>query len=414
MHIVRDRELLTNLRKAPHAVIVEGIGGERVLDRVGDFGPFGIAWYHPGAVGNVISSGRAVQDGAIKRYDHYHDDYKISIGGWTWYFGRRRDKLVYTTRMDDLAAFNLQGHFVSIPAIETMATKKKLYTQRELKGIEAAKRLMATYAYPSIRALVKLVRHGKIRNCPVAAVDLLNCLDFYGPELARERGQRTRVPRRAIDLSRQDAEGVLVDADISLHVDIMFVKKIAFLVSMASPMKYLMANFVSSKSIVKLKDALWRQKGKCIKQGFHINRILCDGESAISSLAPQLEMDVVQVDQAGLDTHVPAIEVGIQYAKRMARGIVAALAFVKILLPRMLIVWLIYFVVSRINMLPTSTLEGVVCPREYYSGRAIDAKTDLVCTFLERVEVHQRSTNTMRPRTRPALALVSTGNVYGT
>ena len=140
--------------------------------------------------------------------------------------------------------------------METVETQRRLYTQRELKGIEAAKRLMATYAYPSIRAFVKLVRHGTIRNCPVTAVDLLNCLDLYGPELARERGHRTRVPRRVIDLSRQDAEGVLVDADVSLHVDLMFVERIPFLVSMASPMKYLMANFVSSKSVAKLKDAL--------------------------------------------------------------------------------------------------------------------------------------------------------------
>jgi hypothetical protein len=54
-----------------------------------------------------------------------------------------------------------------------------------------------------------------------------------------------------------------------------------------------------------------------------------------------------------------------------------------------------------------------VCPREYFSGRAIDATTDLASTFLERVEVHQKTTNDMRMRTRPAVALVSTGNVYG-
>ena len=93
----------------------------------------------------------------------------------------------------------------------------------------------------------------------------------------------------------------------------MFVERIPFLISMASPMKYLMANFVSSKSVAKLKDALWKQKGKYLKKGFNVKRILCDGESAISALATQLEMDVVQVDQAGPDTHVPAIEVGIQY-----------------------------------------------------------------------------------------------------
>ena len=424
VHIVRDRELLTDLREAREPILVEGIGGQKVLNRVGDFGPFGEAWYHPEGIGNVISSGRAVDDGAEKTYDSYHDEYCLSMGDWKWHFGRRRDAKVYTTNMEDLAAYNFRVHYgeerechgseIAAPAIETVATKQRLYTVRELEGIERAKRLMATYGWASARALVKLVRHGKIRNCPVTAVDILNCLDLHGPELARERGHRTRVPRRAVGRERSDAEGVLVEADVALHVDLMFVERVPFVVSMATPMKYLMANYVTSKGTGKLKEAIGRQRAKYVSQGFNVNRLYCDGESAISALAPQLELEVTQVHQAGPETHVPVIEVGIQYVKRMARGIIASLAFVKIALPRLLIVWLIYFAVSRINMLPTSTLEGVVCPREYYSGRAIDAKTDLACTFLERVEVHQRSTNSMQPRTRPALALVSTGNVYGT
>ena len=84
---------------------------------------------------------------------------------------------------------------MSVPAVETVATQRKLYTQRELKGIEAAKRLMTAYAYPSVKALVKMVRHGKIRNCPVTATDLLNCLDLYGHELARERREERSTCR---------------------------------------------------------------------------------------------------------------------------------------------------------------------------------------------------------------------------
>ena len=423
VHIVREVELLTNRRKAPYSIELHGVSGSVVLDEVGDFGPFGMAWYHPNGVGSVISQGRAVNDGAAVEFDSYHDEYSLQMGDWKWFFGRRRGVLVYTTRMEDLAACNLREHYdygtatgaeIAMPAVETEETARRLYTQRELRGIERAKRLISSLGFPSASSLVRMVRYGKIRRCTVTPTDILNCIELHGPELARERGHRTRVPRPIVDLSRQDAEGVLVESDVCLHVDLMFVERVTFLVSMASPMKYLMANFVSTKSTAKLKDALARQKAKYTRQGFNVTQLLCDGESGVSALAPALELDVVRVDQAGPETHVPVIEVAIQYLKRMARGIVAAMAFVKIILPRLLIVWLIYFCVSRINMLPTRTLDGITSGREYYSGRALDAETDLACTFMERVEVHQKTTNTMAPRTRPALALVSSGNVYGT
>jgi hypothetical protein len=417
-HIVRDMELLTNLRDAEQRVEVSGIGGKVVLDRVGDFGPFGVAYYHPGAIGNVISQGRVIDDGADVNYDKYHDEYVISMEGWKWYFGRRRGAKIYTGDMSDLAAHHLNDHYVyeeiAVPAVETVGTQRRLYTARELAGIDSAKRLIATMGYPSARSLVRMVRHGKLRNCSVTAMDILNCIALHGTELARERGHRTRVPRRAIDTTRHEAEGLLVDADVSLHVDLMFVEKVPFMIGMATPMKYLFANFVSSKTPSKLKEALVKQKGRLVRQGFNLQHIYCDGESSISALAPQLELEIAPVDQAGPETHVSVVEVAIQYVKRMARGLIAALAFVKIVLPKLLIVWLIYFCASRINMLPTRTLDGLVTPREYYTGRSIDVKTDLACTFLERVEVHQKTTNTMRARTRPALALVSTGNVYGT
>ena len=347
VHIVRDIELLTDLRGATEAVEVAGIGGKVILKRVGDFGPFGMAYYHPGAIGNVLSQGGAIDAGGDLEYVKYHDEYELNLDGWRWHFDRRRASKLYTGDFSDLAAHNLNNYYaydssslgeahddeaeiegeVAAAAVETVSTQRRLYTARELAGIEAAKRLTATLGYPSARTLVKMLRHGKLRNCNVSAVDVLNCIALYGPELARERGHRTRVRRRAIKTSRHD--GVLVDADVSLHIDLMFVEKVVFLVSMETPMKYLFINYV-------------RQKSKLVSQGFNLKHVYCDGESSITALAPQLELEIAPVDQAGPETHVSVVEVGIQYVKRMAKGLIAALAFVKMVLSRLLIVWLIY------------------------------------------------------------------------
>jgi hypothetical protein len=110
---------------------------------------------------------------------------------------------------------------------------------------------------------------------------------------------------------------------------------------------------------------------------------------------------------------VPVVVEGveeIQNVKKGCRSVIASLVFT---LARMLVVWLVYYVVSRIAMMPTRTLEGVTSPREYFSGKQPDMQRELQLEFMERVEVHQRTTNTMQARTRPGLALVSVGNEYG-
>ena len=57
-----------------------------------------------------------------------------------------------------------------------------------------------------------------------------------------------------------------------------------------------------------------KQRAKYISQGFNVNHIYCDGESAVSEIASELELEIIQVDQAGPETHVPVIEIAIQYA----------------------------------------------------------------------------------------------------
>jgi hypothetical protein len=172
-----------------------------------------------------------------------------------------------------------------------------------------------------------------------------------------------------------------------------------------------LANYLRSKSENVLLETLRRQKAKFIKQGFTVTRVLCDGESAVSAFAPRLEADVIEVDQAGPETHISAVEVQAQHVKKVCRSVIASLPYT---LAKLFIVWLVYFSVSRIAMLLTSVNGDAITPREFCTGKQVNALTDLALSFGERVEVHQKTTNTMTSRTRPGIALVSTGNAFGT
>jgi len=118
------------------------------------------------------------------------------------------------------------------------------------------------------------------------------------------------------------------------------------------------------------------------------------------------------VNVSGAGSHVPRVESAIRIIKERVRGHIAVLPF---RLSFSLLVWLVYYCVGRINLVPTSSLTVPIPPRELLTGRKVNFKKDLKLSFGDYVEViEQQSTNKMNPRSRGCIALMPTGNVQGT
>ena len=77
--------------------------------------------------------------------------------------------------------------------------------------------------------------------------------------------------------------------------------------------------------------------------------------------------------------------------------------------------WLVLFVVSRLNLVGNSVTSEFISPNEAVYGRKANFKTDLALNFGDYCEIHEYDdiTNTIKPRTVAALALMSTGNTQG-
>ena len=89
-------------------------------------------------------------------------------------------------------------------------------------------------------------------------------------------------------------------------------------------------------------------------------------------------------------------------------------------LPKILMTWLIYFVVSRINLTPSTVGNTHISPREQLTGVRPDFNTDLRVSFGEYVETHEPDpqpvslkSNVRTTRTEAAIALLPMGNVDG-
>ena len=363
-----------------------------------------------------MSLGLAKDDGADRDYDKYWDEDILTVDGERYHFGRRdRSSRTYSCDFTKLACINVNAadeetmreHVV--PVFETEEDVARVYTERERKLAAEAKELFARMAYPSIKGLINLLRKGKIRNCDVTPRDVLNCVRIHGVDLAAVRGRTTRMPRPAVR-SQPSAVPMIGDEDIDLFVDIMFVNRVMFLVTVGSPMRYIMVTHLPSKRAGAIKSALQKHIAKYVRQGFTVKALFSDGESGIGAIVPDLEIQKIDVQTAGPETHVGKVEVAIRYLKQMARSIVSTLPYK---LSQSMIVWLVYHCASRSNFVPISTLNETITPREYLLGRQLDMKLDLQLKFGEHVEVHMKGDNSPMQRTRPGIALVSVGNLYG-
>ena len=231
-HIVRDQELLVNLRQADQPATIIGLAGEQVVTLIGDFGPFTTpAWYVPDAPCNIVSMGLAIDDGAVREYDEYWDEDILTVGNQRFHFARRsKGSRTYTCDFSRIAAENINAADLDISTekamcvFETEEDVAQVYTQRERKMAAEAKELFARMAFPSIKGLINLLRKGKIRNCEMTPRDVLNCVRIHGVDLAAVQGRTTRKPMPAVR-SVPGAVPIIGDEEVDLYVDIMFVNK---------------------------------------------------------------------------------------------------------------------------------------------------------------------------------------------
>ena len=137
-----------------------------------------------------------------------------------------------------------------------------------------------------------------------------------------------------------------------------------------------------------------------------------DGEGSIRAAIEKLQEN--RSDVCGPDRHIPIIERRIRTVKERVRAILNSLPFT---LPMFLLNYLVYFVVSRMNLLSTTSSFNEFDQRpayEVFFNRKIDFMCDLRVAFDDFVFVNEyKAKNTMAPRGRAAIVLHPKNNASG-
>ncbi len=173
----------------------------------------------------------------------------------------------------------------------------------------------------------------------------------------------------------------------------------------------LVVELKSGRSSKELASAMRAIINNAKSRNFDVSIIRTDGEGGWISMINELQALEIAVDVAGPGQHVARAVRKIRTIKERVRIHESVLPFI---MTHLLVVYCVYFCVSRLNIQPSSTTVGAASPREQFVGRKINAKKDLRVSFGDYVQATTPTTdNSMKLRTDGCIVLLPTGNLQG-
>ena len=406
--VFHSKSLLKNLRESSDSVNITGISDKVVnTNMIGEVEHYGTVWYSPEVPVNilpvsVIENHFDIEYNKKKNFTVYLKDGTVHVfkkvvvdpltGGG-----------LYVCNMDPRLL--RRSHTICL----SVADNEAKYSKREVASAKLARDVMRKLGYPSQRDMADMLTAGSLLDCPVTIQDVKRAQDIYGDVLAALQGKTKQKKAAAVQTSSID----VVRRDQDLHVDLMFIDREPYLVSVSSPLQLLMVNHCGDKSTDSVKAALLNHISLYKGQDYQVKMILCDGEGAVQAMRQDLNEIGIAVNIAGPQQHVPLVEVKIREIKERVRCHIAALPF---RLPDVLTAHLVSFCVSTINMFPTRSSVNRLSPREQFLRRKIKYGVDVRVGFGEYAQCVIPNTNkndVYQPRTDGCIALTSAENIQG-
>jgi len=307
---------------------------------------------------------------------------------------KRRGKL-YVAQWDNVAAM-----------MATVQETEALYTKAEVKRAKEAHAFIKNSGYPSLDELVKLVENGNILDMPsISRADIKRAYELYGMPVEYTRGKLTKQ-----QASRVRYEPALRDntKDQVLYTDVMHIDSNKFLISVCEPLQLTLQTPVANESADTLGTALQSHLQILREKSFSVKCVHVDPASAFQALRTQYPG--TEIDVGGARDFVAKVDAKIRRIKDTYRCVKAGLPW-QLAISR--VKDLVAYCVSRLNLMSTTALNGVLSPRVLFTGIKPNYKRELSLAFGDYVEVHNGTTNTSKERSIPCIALYPLGNSTG-
>jgi hypothetical protein len=367
-------------------------------------------WFHPGGIVNILS--------LVHMKTKYHVTYDSRDStNPNAFCVHKEDGSLRIFQQSKLELYYLdtattENH--SVLAVSTVEHNKSNYTNQDYSRDVLARKVQVLVGRPELRDFVEYLDDNAIPNCPINRQDAINAHAILGRDVDAIKGKTTRRKLKAVlaavanNLPKEIME---VYRDVTLCIDIMFVNRIPFFLSISKKIHFITAEALDNKTQPSLEKALKRIYGVYRQRGFRINLIVADSELECTrgTIAGDLHSDL---NICGEDEHVPEIERCIRTTKERTRCHYNSTPFEHY--PPRVVIEMVFLSVFWLNAFPHRLgISKSLSPRTIITGQEIDYTKHCRVQFGQYVQTHEKHNNTMTPRTNGALALRPTGNKQG-
>ena len=306
---------------------------------------------------------------------------------------------VDTTNMDE-SYYAMHTHHSTVKA------NRLKYTKREVKRADEAMKLRRRLSFPADETITKLQT---IINIPTTRKDLVRSVDIYGKDRHSIRGKGTKRKTKTIYM-----ESIYKPSAVEQHlnIDIFFIEGEGYLISVLTPLDYIMITRIKNRTTEALRAAVYHHLATAESEDYEVTHILCDGEKGFAAFFNELRTAGYLINPAGPGQHVPIVERKIRLVKERVRAYLQSIPYQ---LMFSLLRYLVEYVTLMLNFEPNSKREDPTSPFELFRGLKIDYKKQLRISFGDYAESHDPhiTSNTMQSRTDPCIALIPLLNAQG-
>jgi hypothetical protein len=297
--------LPTNVRKSDKHLDIHCNAGIATTNLISDFPGYGTVWYHPKGIANILSLSRLRARGYRVVYDSDEDNQFVvytSDGSPPHIFKQSERGLFYMDALD--RDDGKQG----VTLVTTVASNKIRYTNCAYSRAVLARCIQRIIGRPSTRTFMRIVDNNLLANCPITRKDIIAAENIFGPDVGSLKGKTVRKGAARVDISAVDIPASLISQywEVVLTVDVMFVNKIPFFVTICRDIKFGSTELLPNQKNPALKSALRHVLSVYKKRGFVVTTILMDGQ--FEPLHGDLANLQLTLNTVSNDEHVPKVE----------------------------------------------------------------------------------------------------------
>ena len=255
-------------------------------------------WYNPAGIANILSQANITQHYCITMDTAQGNSIKVHCTGLP--------PLAFTPSHNGLYQYtpkNNQQLMTMWTHINTFTQNAEKHTQCAYKRAAKARKFQNIIMQPCSRELMDVsIKH--LANCPITRQDVLAADNIFGPNLGSLKGKTVHRPNPHVSTCIDGVPPDLLNihGNVTLCIDIMFINKIPFLVTISRDIKFGTVEALDNRQLQTITQKIQTICRLYEHRGFTITSILANPEfEPIRPMFPWLNC-------CGADEHVPEIE----------------------------------------------------------------------------------------------------------